>query len=374
MQDSARARVWDAPVRVTHWLLAACIAIAWLTRGARYLDLHLAAGYCALLLLAFRLAWGFLGTRHARFADFRYSPRQAWLYLREAWRGAPRHFTGHNPAGSWAVYALLALIGANVLSGLLALAGMHGLGPVPFTLPFSTTDAARAWHEALAWSLLGLVALHVAGVAWGSRVHRENLVASMVSGYKRRHGPDAAQAPARLGVALVLLFSLALLAAGYLVSSGWLHGYPRGAATVATPASGALASWNRECGGCHLAYSPALLPPRSWQAMLEKQDDHFGEDLALSRLAVGNLQGAMRQDPPSWAAWKLARSAAALPAATLRISDTPYWREAHRHLDEREFARPFAAGRHDCETCHRDAASGIFAPRLITKKQAGSPS
>src|SRR6476620_6166297 len=64
-----KARVWDVPVRVSHWLLAACVLAAWLTRDPRAADLHSAAGYCALVLVAFRLAWGWIGTRHARFSD-----------------------------------------------------------------------------------------------------------------------------------------------------------------------------------------------------------------------------------------------------------------------------------------------------------------
>jgi cytochrome b len=365
-KTARRARVWDAPVRLTHWLLVGCVAIAWLTREAAHMDLHAAAGYCALLLVAFRVTWGFIGTKHARFGDFAYSPRQALRYLSESFRGSARHYTGHNPAGSWAVYALLALIAATVLSGIVAISGMHSLGPLPPSLSFAAAEAAREWHEILAWILVALIALHLAGVAWGSRVHRENLVASMITGRKRLQEALELEVSPRHGVAIAVLLSALLLAAQYLHASGWMLGYPDARAPEnGAPANSRLEAWNHECGSCHLAYAPSLLPARSWDAMLEKQDDHFGEDLALSRETVRKLQASTHSPAPSWAAWKLAGSARSVDPPPMRITDAPFWRHAHRRLSAQEFARPPVAGRHDCEACHGDAASGIFAPRMI---------
>jgi hypothetical protein len=129
--------------------------------------------------------------------------------------------------------------------------------------------------------------------------------------------------------------------------------------------------WQRECSGCHLAYAPALLPRRSWERMLAEQASHFGEDLALDSAALRDLLAIeARTRPPSWAAWKLGASVA--PGdAPLRISASPFWRHAHRSLPRAAFAPPQAAGPHDCEACHRDAASGIFHPRMVYKPEYG---
>lgn len=359
-----RGRVWDAPVRLAHWLLVACIAIAWLTRDARLTDLHAAAGYAALILVVFRIAWGFAGTRFARFADFRYSPREAWRYVRAAFAGAARHYTGHNPAGSWAVYGLLAFIAATCVAGILAIGGMHALGPLPYALGPAAADVALRVHDALAWILLAIIAAHVLGAVWSSVVHRENLVAAMLTGRKRLHGAAGEVLPRR-GIALALVGGIALVTGSYLQASGWPDEYrqARARAAAAKPDT----AWSRECGGCHLAYPPSLLPARSWARMLEEQSSHFGEDLSLAQPTLRELGAAAAAAPvASWAAWKLAGSAPAQDAPQ-RITELAAWREAHAELPETAFRAPVSLGRHDCEACHVDAASGIFAPRMIQK-------
>jgi len=122
-------------------------------------------------LVAFRLVWGLIGTRYARFRSFAFGPRSVLTYLKSLFTRAPHHYIGHNPAGSWAIYALLALI---VLAGASGYAtyediGGHGMEEV---------------HEAFSNLLLAAVAAHVAGVAVSSLVHGENLVRAMVTGYK----------------------------------------------------------------------------------------------------------------------------------------------------------------------------------------------
>ena len=98
------------------------------------------------------------GTAHARFSDFGYSPNEAIRYVKESLRGSPRHYTGHNPAGSWAVYLLLAGVLVTCVTGIVALGAMFGMGPwlLPLTPP--TTDFMREAHEWLAWALLALIA------------------------------------------------------------------------------------------------------------------------------------------------------------------------------------------------------------------------
>lgn len=169
---SQRMMVWDVPTRVFHWLLVASFLGAFLTaESERYRDIHVVFGYSLLGLIVFRLIWGFAGTRYARFRSFLFSPAEIIRYLTSMLKGRPAHYVGHNPAGSVAVFALLAL---GIMSGVSGLTVFQEVGG----------DAIEALHELVSYGMLGVVVLHVAGVLLGSVMHRENLLRAMITGYK----------------------------------------------------------------------------------------------------------------------------------------------------------------------------------------------
>src|SRR5512142_806718 len=184
--------VWDAPVRVFHWLMVAGFAGAWLTaESERWRLVHVTLGYTVAALVAFRLVWGFIGTRHARFATFVRGAGAVGRYLASLVRGAPERHAGHNPAGAVAIVALLALAALVTASGWATDAGIAG-------------DALGEVHEALASAMLAIVIVHVAAVIVSSALHRENLVAAMIHGRKRGH-PDAGIRRPLRGVAVLLV-------------------------------------------------------------------------------------------------------------------------------------------------------------------------
>lgn len=174
-----RILVWDLPTRFMHWGMALSFVGAYLTaESERYRDIHVMLGYTLLGLILCRVVWGLVGTRYARFKSFLYGPRAVTAYLYGLLRGKPRHYVGHNPAGSVAIYLLLAV-------GLLA----AGTGYATYN------DSGGDWlgelHEGVAGFMLGLVFVHIAGVVVSSWIHRENLVRSMITGRKtgeRREG------------------------------------------------------------------------------------------------------------------------------------------------------------------------------------------
>ena len=202
--------IWDLPTRVFHWMLAACVLGEWLTAESESSRmLHLALGYSAGALVAWRLVWGLVGSRYARFTDFVKSPAAALAYLRaylptRRAASTPTHYLGHNPAGGWAVLALLAAVALAV-----------GTGYVNYQ-----DDSAECWgelHELVGNGIMVLVGLHVAAVIATSLLHRENLVRAMVNGYKRaRSGQGISGAYTLLG----LVLAAAVLAFAWQVYSG----------------------------------------------------------------------------------------------------------------------------------------------------------
>lgn len=164
--------VWDLPTRIGHWLLVSCFAVAWLTGESETWRLvHVAAGYAMAAILAFRIFWGFAGSRYARFTSFLYSPRQALAYPVSLLRGEKNHWVGHNPAASYAIYLLILLGFATLGSGWMVYNELGGEMP-------------EKVHEVLSGIMAVTVGIHITGVAVSGLLHRENLVRSMIDGYK----------------------------------------------------------------------------------------------------------------------------------------------------------------------------------------------
>jgi cytochrome b len=169
---SQRMLVWDIPTRVFHWLLVFSFSGAFLTaESERYRDIHVVLGYTLLGLIAFRLVWGFVGSRYAQFRSFLFKPREIATYALSILKAKPAHYVGHNPAGSLSVFLLLALGSAVGISGYVVFQDIGG-------------DALTELHEMVAYFMLTVVALHLAGVLVSSLLHRENLVRAMITGYK----------------------------------------------------------------------------------------------------------------------------------------------------------------------------------------------
>jgi cytochrome b len=191
--------VWDAFVRVGHWVLVVAFAVAYLTEGEPR-EVHTLAGYVIAAYVLARIAWGFVGSGPARFASFVSSPGNALRYLVDlVQRRAPRHL-GHSPAGGLMVLLLLASLAATTAAGLMLYAVHDGAGPLAGLVEGPATEGAvvrgehrespgeEFWeglHEVLANLTLTLVILHIAGVLVASWAHRENLPRAMVTGKKR---------------------------------------------------------------------------------------------------------------------------------------------------------------------------------------------
>jgi cytochrome b len=210
-------KVWDLFVRTFHWLLVVAV-ITQIVTAEDAKRVHVAVGYFIVALLVLRIFWGFVGSKHARFKDFIYPPADIFGYLKGLFRGRPKHFTGHNPAGGAMVYLLLLVLALTALAGFLTY-GAQGRGPLAMQ-PANLVSVAAAddehhqgaegregsehdqeahhrqadpqkghfWkeiHETLVGFLLFLAVVHVCGVIVSSYVHKENLILAMITGNKK---------------------------------------------------------------------------------------------------------------------------------------------------------------------------------------------
>jgi len=219
-ESTLKVKVWDAPVRLFHWLLVALVTLSVATGylGGNVMRWHVWSGCTILGLLIFRVLWGFAGSTYARFAHFVRGPAAVRDYARRLRSRTPSYTIGHNPLGGWMVLALLACATLQAGTGLFANDDVATEGPLYPKIGKALSDSITAWHDANAVVLLVLVGLHVAAVLYYLWYKRENLVRPMFTGSKQV--PARALPPARFpGFVRAAAAALVAAAAVYAILS-----------------------------------------------------------------------------------------------------------------------------------------------------------
>ena len=357
-------RVWDLGVRLFHWLLVAAVVVS-LTTGLYgppdWLNLHLGAGAAIAALMAFRVLWGFTGSTYARFSSFpvRWSAIAADVAGLASGRRPAR--LGHNPLGSLMVLALLAVLTASVLTGVVALGGVDKQGPLAFATRYAAGTAAEDVHQLLAYVLLVMIVGHLLGVTYESVHGHADLVRAMVTGEKRaalsiRPGALAKARPIATGIVLLPLLAI---------------GARQVVALSARPAYGVPAgsldrTYAKECGSCHFAYPPSLAPRGRWMALMDGLADHFGEDASLGPDVAAAIRAYLADNSAEeWDTRAAHEFALVDPRDPLRLTATPFWIRTHRRIPDAVFKSRAVGAKGACDACHSDAATGRFDPQAI---------
>lgn len=181
-----RVRVWDAPVRLFHWLLPALVGFSWWSgeQGNEWMEYHAWSGYAILTLILFRLTWGLVGSDSAQFADFVRGPRATYAYLRGVLQRRPEAYLGHNPLGGWMIVSLLSVLLIQAVTGLFGNDDSAYDAPLSHWLAHSTSSFVTTVHAYNFDLLLGLIGLHVAAVLAHQLLRRDDMIAAMFTGTK----------------------------------------------------------------------------------------------------------------------------------------------------------------------------------------------
>ena len=367
--------VWDLPTRLFHWLLVGAVLVALVTEliaPASWLNWHVAAGYTIAALLLFRLVWALFGSEYSRVASFFYRPRQVIDYLRQLLELRPPHYIGHNPAGAAMIFALFAVLTLLVATGFIVQGGQEKQGAFAGLAGFALGNNVRGIHNFLAYLLMAMIAAHIAGVVADGRLHKSSLVRAMITGWKRVPAqlPVRELRPPRIPAAVLAFAALFAPAVAALILLARMP-------PLGVPAMTPDPVWAKECGACHYAFHPSLLPRSSWAALMADLHDHFGEDASLPPAAAAEiavfLQTYAAEDWDTKAARLLSNVA---PTDPLRITAAPFWVRRHRRIDPAIFAAPPVKAKSNCIACHRDADTGRFDAQAIVLPNppvAGAP-
>jgi len=354
--------IWDFPTRIFHWVLVIAFTAAWVTsENDRFLFHHVFAGYLLIGLLIFRLIWGMFGSRYARFRSFAYDWPSSTAYIKALITGNAARYIGHNPAGSYAIFAILVMILFVTVTGILVLGGEEGHGPLKGFVSYEFGIQAKELHRISVYVMLMLVLLHICGVVVESLYHKENLVWSMISG--RKPTPRSEK-----DVALYALIAVIMLA--IITSSGiyYFHDYVVRSkerpffAFVNDPLPD-NETWKTECGDCHLAFHPVLLPARSWKRIMTEQEEHFEEALGLDNDTLLEITQFLITNASESGLTEVAHKITdSIPPgdAPLRITETAYWKSKHEEIDKKYWENELVGSNINCSACHYDAEQGWF--------------
>jgi len=363
-----KLKVWDQPTRFFHWMLAASVAGAFITSSEpTALTLHIYLGEVALGLFIFRVGYGFLGSYYSRYHTFLKGPRAVISYAKALARLKPPKVVGHNPLGSWVFGVLLICTGIASITGLLALGGQAKIGVLAHSLSVQFGAQMMEVHEWVAFTLLGFIGLHICGALTDSFLHKENLVASMVTGEKST--PDDFLAPADKEL------SPSGLAKGYValcvvLTVGFMALWPlnfeavetKAALTETRPAD--FDEYKEECGSCHFAFPPNTLPARSWDRMMNELEDHFGDDATIGeeediQEITAYLEANAAEN--SKTAWAYYLTKGLKPTDTPQaITELKYWKDRHEDIDPERFKEKPIGNKINCGACHHYADYGSF--------------
>lgn len=219
MSEPARVRIWDLPLRIFHWLLAALVVFSYVTGkvGGAWIEWHFRSGYTILSLLLFRLLWGFAGSHYARFANFLPSPSRIWLTLR-AQGSRVKVSAGHSDIGTLSVYALLIVLVVQASTGLFSNDGSFSEGPLARFVSNAISNRLSTLHYYNHWLVVGLTALHVAAIAFYLSVRRQDLITPMLTGDKLGIAAPAAEDGAAIRLRALVLAAIAGGIVFYLVT------------------------------------------------------------------------------------------------------------------------------------------------------------
>ncbi len=356
-----KAYIWSLPTRIFHMMFAAFILTAYFSGDEDKLStLHVSFGYAIGVLVLYRILWGFVGPAYSRFSDFPLSVKELKDFVFNIFDH--KKYAGHNPAASFVMITMFAVVLLTVVTGILTYGIQEGRGILSFlnTPYFKEMKLFKEVHEFFSTFLMILIALHVSGVIFDRVMDKKtDTLGSIVNGHKNIDAPS---------VTLNLfqkIFSLLALGttAGILFYSLFFN-------SVLTKSKDNPISYKQEnsafvaeCGSCHTLYPPSLLPRASWSKMMDNLEDHFGEDASLdeaTRVSIKEyLMKNSAESSTKESAFYILESIKG-NQDIIAITQTPYWKKRHAEIDKNIFSRNEIKSKANCKACHCDIEKGMI--------------
>ncbi|MBF0350045.1 MAG: cytochrome b/b6 domain-containing protein [SAR324 cluster bacterium] len=362
------AKIWPAVIRLFHLGLTGLIIGLFVTsfRDGQ-LRLHIYLGYSLLIVVLWRIFYGFYGSYYAQFRNFLVSPNKMIEHLRLIFLHKPPLYPGHPPPAGWMTVIMLLLLGILCLSGIGVFLGEERYLILGYSISNDAGEQFHLIHQWSSWSLVGLIVLHIIGVMLDSWHHHMNLPKSMVTGYKNIPADLIISEPLLLNRGIRKIPGLLFLMMAGAVLMLMNHTMSSPQASPGLEKAGAEV-WARECGSCHQLFHPSLLPERSWRRMMGQLDQHFGDNASLdpdTEKLITDFMSSYAADGSTLEVSYKIRKSLDHNEVPLAITETLFWRIKHEKLHPDLYRHPEIASKANCLACHADALNGRYDDHQI---------
>ncbi len=361
-----RSYIWSLPTRLFHILLIVFTGIVFLlAEFDNLLEYHAIVGFVIGLLFLFRIGYGFLDIKYSRFKDFNFELKELIHYLLNIF-GKGKEYIGHNPAASWAVVFVTALGLLSVVSGIFVYGTQEGMGIFSFLniSLFKNMDLFKDIHELFANGFMVVIFLHIAGVMMDRFLHKSKAIESMINGYKEVNSEELKLTIFQkifgilwIGLSIALFFYLLFTPSSILIADG----------NIAVDYKVENKLFEAECKSCHALYPPFLLPQKSWIAMMDNLENHFGDDASIDEIDKEFIKKYLvansAESSTKESAYKILKSIK--DDEILAITKTTYWERQHKKIDKEIFDNQKVGKISNCKACHSNIEQGLLNDKDI---------
>lgn len=361
--------VWPFVNRFSHILLILCFGLSYiLSDFEKLLPYHVAFGLGVGVLLLFRALWGFVGPKYSQFKDFNFNLQDLKEYLLSPFSKKKEH-VGHNPASSFAIVAMIIMSILTVLSGLLAygIGENHGILSFLHTEYFSDMKIFKEIHAVFANVFVGIVVVHICGALIDKFIKKGDAIDSMIHGYKQTQE----EAGIRLNFMQYLFGFIWIVGSLYALYYFIFVKDNIFVANANVPQNYAALNQDfaKECGSCHLAFPPFLLPQASWKMMMQDLEHHFGDDASLDATTNKSITTFLTENSAEHSTHQAALGilhSLEHKSGVIAITKTPFWERKHRHIKEGVFASNEVKSKANCQACHANIEKGLIENDMIS--------
>ncbi|CUU87943.1 DUF4405 domain-containing protein [Campylobacter hyointestinalis subsp. hyointestinalis] len=353
-----KSYIWSFGARFSHIVLIFSFIISYiLSEFDSLLYFHAAFGVVFGVAVIFRIVWGFIGTKHSKFSDFKFYGLMAYF---RSFFGKKEKFIGHNPASSIAIIIMLSLGFVCAVSGLMLYAIDKNSGIFAFLYDsYSELKFVKSIHEVSANLLLIVAIIHICGALIDKLIHKNDALNSMITGYKLTKNDESVRANLTQKI-FCLVWILAIIATFLYILNR--DNFILKSHALKVDYSSQNAVFAKECGSCHMLYPPFLLPKKSWGIMMSGLENHFGTDASIDDDTNKNILNFLvansaqtRGDKTAFNILKYAKN-----DQNIAITQNEYWIKKHRKIDEKVFLRKDVKSKANCVACHKEIENGII--------------